>query len=229
MVTTLDHQTNGRALLGLGAAWDQRELDDHGIAAGSTLRERLAMLDEALAIVQALLSGETVDRDGPTYELRSVRHAPRPLQARVPVLVGAQGERVGLRIVARHADLWQSWAPIDSVERFQAKSVVLDEHCAALGRDPAAIVRIPGAKVVLRDDPAEAERVFEGWVREHRWPGSVLEEVRESTWCTTPALAVEALSRYRRAGAGGFISQAVGPYDDETVERLAREVRPALA
>jgi alkanesulfonate monooxygenase SsuD/methylene tetrahydromethanopterin reductase-like flavin-dependent oxidoreductase (luciferase family) len=228
MVATLDHQTGGRAILGLGAAWDQEELDAHGLARGTTLGQRLRALDESLGVIMAILAGETVTHDGTEYRLEGVRHAPGPLQARVPVLVGAAGEKVGLRVVARHADLWQSWAALASTGEFRRKCDVLAEHCAAVGRDPAAITRMPGAKVILRDDPAEAEQAFARAAQERGWTGETLTYVREAAWLTTPDEAVEALQRYRAAGAGGFIAQAFGPYDDETFERLAGEVWPAV-
>ena len=228
MVATLDHQTGGRAVLGLGAAWNQRELDDHGIATGSTLGERLRALDTSLEIIRSILAGDTVSHQGPDYALRAVHHAPAPIQTHVPVLVGATGERLGLRIVARHADLWQLWVPLGDTDAFRAKSDVLDAHCAAIGRDPATIRRLPGAKVILRDDPADAERVFAAAAEQHGWRGETLTEVRATAWLTTPELAVRALERYRAAGAGGFIAQAFGPYDTQSIERLAAEVWPAV-
>ena len=229
MTATLDHQSGGRAILGLGAAWHARELEDHGLPAGSGIGDRLRALDESLAIIQAILAGGTVTRASDWYRMTGVRHEPRPVQARVPVLVGAEGERVGLQVVARHADLWQLWVPIHSIDHYARKSEVLASHCAALGRDPQTIRHLPGAKVILRDDPDGAEQAFSRAARAHGWTGELEAYVRSSAWLTTPDGAVRALERYRQAGAGGFIAQAFGPYDDETIERLATEVRPALA
>jgi alkanesulfonate monooxygenase SsuD/methylene tetrahydromethanopterin reductase-like flavin-dependent oxidoreductase (luciferase family) len=229
MTATLDHQSGGRAILGLGAAWDDRELEDHGLPAGSGIGERLLQLDESLTIVRAILAGDTVTRESAWYQLSGVRHEPRPVQARVPVLLGAEGERIGLRVVARHADLWHMWAPMDSIDLYRRKSDVLAAHCAALGRDPGSIRHLPGAKLILRDDPAESERAFVRAARAHGWEGELEQYVRHTSWLTTPESAGEALERYCAAGAGGFIAQAFGPYDDETIDRLATEVRPALA
>jgi alkanesulfonate monooxygenase SsuD/methylene tetrahydromethanopterin reductase-like flavin-dependent oxidoreductase (luciferase family) len=227
LVATLDHQSGGRAMLGLGSGWHEGEFEDHGIRLGSP-RERLERLDEALAIVRRLLAGETVDHDSPHYHLRGVRTSPLPLRQPVPVIVGAEGERYGLRIVARHADLWHWWAPMGSTEAFRAKLDVLRRHCEDLGRDPATIAAWPGAKVVIRDDPAEVERIFTAMAVAHTWEGETLDYVRDSTWLGRSADIADALVRCREAGAAGFIAQAVGPYDDETVPRLATEVRDAL-
>jgi alkanesulfonate monooxygenase SsuD/methylene tetrahydromethanopterin reductase-like flavin-dependent oxidoreductase (luciferase family) len=228
MTATLDHQSGGRAVLGLGAAWQAKELEDHGLPAGSGIGERLRQLDESLEIIRAILAGETVTRRSDWYDVTRVRHEPRPVQLHVPVLLGGEGERIGLRVVARHADLWQMWVPMDTTDPFVRKSEVLASHCAALGRDPATIRHLAGAKLILRDDPAEAEAVFTRAARAHGWSGELEAYVRGSAWITTPDATAEALERHRAAGAGGFIAQAFAPYDDETIERLATEVRPAL-
>jgi alkanesulfonate monooxygenase SsuD/methylene tetrahydromethanopterin reductase-like flavin-dependent oxidoreductase (luciferase family) len=227
LVATLDHQSGGRAVLGLGSGWHEQEFADHGIAFGSP-RERLERLDEALGIIRALLAGESVSHESSSYRLDAVRTAPRPVRPRVPVLVGAEGERYGLRIVARHADLWHWWGPMASTEAFAHKRAVLARHCSDAGRDPAEIAPLPGAKVILRDDPAEAERVFAAAARERGWTGEILDYVRASSWLARPMDVAAALVRYREAGAAGFICQAFGPYDEETIERLALEVRPAV-
>ena len=225
MAATVDHISGGRLVLGLGAAWYDDELRRHGLPAGSGIGERLAWLDEALGIIRPLLAGVTVTHHGPAYHLEAARHAPQPLRTRVPVLIGGDGERRTLAIVARHADLWQMWAPPESTERFAAKRAVLAERCAEVGRDPATIECLVGAKVVIRDDPAEARAVFESLMTRHGWP----EEVREHAWLGPPDWIAERLTRYRAAGAYGFIAQVIAPFDVETIERLPAEVRPLLA
>ncbi|CAN5722417.1 hypothetical protein BH23CHL8_BH23CHL8_00030 [soil metagenome] len=227
LAATLDHQSGGRAILGLGSGWHEREFADHGLPLGRP-RERLARLDEALAIIRALLAGETVTIDSDFFHLDGVRTAPLPLRSPVPVLVGAEGERYGLRVVARHADLWHWWAPMGSTEAFRHKLGVLARHCADVGRDAAAIAPLPGAKVILRNDPTEAERTFERAAAARGWDGEIREYVRASAWLGRPAEVAEALGRYREAGAAGFICQVFGPYDDETIVRLANEVRPTV-
>lgn len=227
LVVTLDHQSGGRAVLGLGSGWHEREFEDHGIRLGPP-RERLARLDEALAIVRRLLGGEAVTHVSDLYRIQGVRTSPLPLRGRVPVIVGAEGERFGLRVVAKHADLWHWWAPMGTSDAFRAKLDVLRRHCSDVGRDPSAIGAWPGAKVIVRDDPAEAERVFAAAAKRHGWTGETLDHVRGSTWLGGAEAIAESLERYREAGAAGFIGQAFGPYDDETITRLATEVRPAL-
>jgi alkanesulfonate monooxygenase SsuD/methylene tetrahydromethanopterin reductase-like flavin-dependent oxidoreductase (luciferase family) len=224
MAATVDHVSNGRLILGLGAAWYDEELRRHGLPTGRSIGERLDWLDEALGVIRSILAGESVTHEGPAYHLDAVRHAPQPLQARVPVLIGGDGERKTLRIVARHADLWQAWVPPESTERFAAKRAVLEQRCAEVGRDPSTITALVGAKVVVRDDPAEARAAFERLVTRHGWP----DEVREHAWLGTPAWIAERIRRYRDAGAGGFIAQVIAPFDIETIERLPSEVAPLV-
>lgn len=224
MAATVDHISNGRLVLGLGAAWYDDELRRHGLPTGSGIPERLAWLDESLGIIRAILADETVTHDGQAYRLDAVRHAPGPVQARVPVLIGGEGERRTLGIVARHADLWQMWVSPDVPDRFIAKRAVLAERCKEIGRDPSTIDCLVGAKVVIRDDPEDARAVFDDLVRRHDWP----DEVREHAWLGPPAWIAERLTRYRDAGASGFVAQTIGPFDAETIERLPQEVLPLV-
>ena len=104
---TLDHITNGRMTLVLGAGSLPEEFPLHGLAVGQSLGDRLRALDESLSIVTRILAGEEVNFDSPNYHFERVKHRPRPIQAHVPVIVGATGEKIGLRIAAKYADYWQ--------------------------------------------------------------------------------------------------------------------------
>jgi alkanesulfonate monooxygenase SsuD/methylene tetrahydromethanopterin reductase-like flavin-dependent oxidoreductase (luciferase family) len=147
----------------------------------------------------------------------------------MPVLVGATGERKGLRIVARHADLWQVWAPLDGVDEFRRLDGVLRGHCEAVGRDPGTIRRVVGAKLILRDRRADADAEFERQLTVQPWRGEVLDYIANvGLWRTTSSTAVDAIGALKSAGAGGFIAQFYPPYDHETIERLAAEVAPQL-
>ena len=121
MAKTLDHVTGGRLILGLGAGWFKRDYDEYGYEFG-TAGERLAHLERGLEIVK-----ERWQQDNP-----------RPLRGTVPIMIGGGGEKVTLRITARHADLWNGFGPPAEWGR---KNRVLDDWCARVGRDPAAIER----------------------------------------------------------------------------------------
>jgi alkanesulfonate monooxygenase SsuD/methylene tetrahydromethanopterin reductase-like flavin-dependent oxidoreductase (luciferase family) len=224
MVTTLDHISGGRAILGLGAAWEELEQRAHGIDPGRSLGQRLDWLDESLGLIRRVLAGDEVTHHGDHYRFERVRHAPQPLQPSIPVLVGATGEKKGLRIVARHADLWQVWAEPQSTAAFEHLDEVLRAHCADVGRDASEIVRLIGAKVIIRDSRAQAIADFERVAAARGWRGEVLDYIRPHVWADTARGIATALDRYRALGVGGFVVQVFDPFDRETIERLAGEV-----
>jgi alkanesulfonate monooxygenase SsuD/methylene tetrahydromethanopterin reductase-like flavin-dependent oxidoreductase (luciferase family) len=149
------------------------------------------------------------------------------MQAHVPVIVGASGEKKGLRIVARHADLWQFWSPLDGVAEFRRLDTVLGSHCASLGRDPAEIRRLAGAKVIVRPSRAEADATFAAQLEVQPWSGEVAAYIaRVGLWRCTVAEATAAIEALVEAGVGGFIAQVYPPYDIPTIEALATEIAP---
>jgi len=158
---TVDVISGGRLDLGLGAGWNVYEHESMGIplyAAG----ERLARLNEACALIKLLYTQPTTDFDGRYYQLKEARCEPKPIQRPWPPLViGGGGEKVTLRIVAEHADVWNfAGGP---VEDFTRKVGILREHCAAVGRDPAAI-RLSIQHRLDYDDLAGATRTLQGFV-----------------------------------------------------------------
>jgi probable F420-dependent oxidoreductase len=121
MAKTLDHLTGGRLILGLGAGWFERDYAEYGYDFG-TAGGRLKNLERGIEIIKA----------------RWAADEPKPVRGTIPILVGGGGEKVTLRIVAQHADLWNGG---DTPEEFRHKSAVLDDWCRKVGRDPAAIER----------------------------------------------------------------------------------------
>lgn len=222
MVTTIDHISNGRAILGLGAGWFAREHAVHGIPFGDSAGERLGWLDDAAAIARGLLDGQTVTVHGDRYRLDQARHAPPPVQSRLPLMIGGGGERRTLRTVAAYADLWNVTANPEVVAR---KNAVLDQHCAALGRDPADITRTVTIKLVIRDTVADARRV---WADQLAANGMRREDYPD-VLLGPPAAIARTLRRYQELGVSAVIVDAPAPYDGETIERLATEVPLRLA
>ena len=225
MAATIDHISGGRFVLGLGAGNRELESEAHGIDAGVSVGQRLDWLDEALAIIGAILDGSEVTHHSDKYHFQAVRHAPLPLRKHVPVLVGTLGEKKGLRIAAQHADIWQCWlSPRDS-DAFRHKSEILTGHCEALERDPGSIERTVGGKVVIRGTETEARRDFDEQKRVHGWHEPSWEAM---AWLGTSGQIAEALGMYRSAGAHGFTASVAAPLDLESIERLATEVRPMI-
>ncbi len=136
---TLDHISGGRFNLGLGAGWFEPESIAYGIPLG-TLKERFDRFDEGLEVITSLLTNEFTDFDGKYYQLTNARCEPKPVQARIPIVIGGKGPNRTLPAVARWADHWDMTAP-ESPESWKALSDVLDQRCAAIGRDPGEIRR----------------------------------------------------------------------------------------
>jgi F420-dependent oxidoreductase-like protein len=150
IVATLDVLSGGRAMCGLGAAWFEREHRLYGWDFPSRA-ERYARLEDALELLPLMWG-----KGAPRYEGRTITVAeavcyPRPLQERIPILVGGSGERRTLRLVARHADACNLFGDPDTVRH---KVAVLHEHCATAGRDPGAIrvTHLAAARVIGPDE-----------------------------------------------------------------------------
>jgi F420-dependent oxidoreductase-like protein len=148
MATTIDHLSGGRLEFGLGASGAEVEHTMLGIPF-YTAGERIRRLGEALTVCRKLWTEERVSFDGRYYALTDAVANPKPLQRpHPPIWVGGAGEKLTLRVVAQHADVWNVIGPVEEVVR---KASVLDQHCADVGRDPAAIKR----SVQPRFDPAD--------------------------------------------------------------------------
>jgi len=232
MAVTLDHASNGRAILGIGGGWFSREHDAFGIDFGASPGQRLDWFDESVGIVRALLAGETVTHDGPHYHTRELKLNPRPLQYRLPIMIGGTGERKTLRTVAKYADMWE--AGDRSVDRLRHLNEVLEGHAEAVGRDSSAIERcIDKWPLVIRDEPREARRVYEEMLFNNQVVSNQneVEEYlgRQERWFGPPVEIAERLRPYLELGFRHVILGVFSPYDVETIERFIGEVKPLVA
>jgi alkanesulfonate monooxygenase SsuD/methylene tetrahydromethanopterin reductase-like flavin-dependent oxidoreductase (luciferase family) len=214
MAATVDIIAGGRLVFGIGAGGSaladpayssmvHREYDAFGIDVVPPA-EALAALDETCALVKRLWTeARPFDFDGRHYRLRGAICEPKPMQRpRPPIMIGSGGERSGLRVVARHADIWA--CPAFTVADFRRMSAVLDGHCAAIGRDPGEITRSVQVFCTAQE-PEDAAAA--------RFPG--------------PSGARETLAELIRAGARHLVLACVGM---PSVRWLADEiVRPVTA
>ena len=225
LATTLDHISGGRAILGLGGAWMEEEHTAFGIDFGSGFGQRLDWLEESVAGLRAMLDGGTVtSAPGARYAFEAAEVHPRPLQARLPIMIGGSGEKKTLRTVARHADLWNA---MGTPELLAHKVDVLRGHCEAVGRDISEIEFTLGVKLTIRDSAAEAERVWEAAMAHNMTPLAEVED-DETFLNVTPEEAVERLAPYVALGFRTIISEQPAPYDIETIERFIGQVKALL-
>lgn len=152
MAATLDVVTNGRVIVGLGTGWFQSEFAGYGLPFPS-LHDRLEQLDETATILKLLWSESQPSFAGKHYTLEATYCEPKPVR-RPPILIGGGGEKVLLRLAARHADVWNNLAV--NQNDLAAKIAKLHEHCAAVGRDRAEIRVSQQCLVVIGDSEDDA-------------------------------------------------------------------------
>jgi len=222
---TLDHISNGRAILGIGGAWMEAEHTAHGIDFGTGFGQRLDWLDESVAAMRALLDGEHVtSAPGGRYQFDDLRHNPLPVQPHMPIMIGGSGEKKTLRTVARYADMWNA---MGTPEFMAHKVEVLRGHCDAVGRDIAEIEFTLGVKLTIRDSKAEAVRVREAAMAHNRTPQEDTAD-DDTFWEGSPEEIADMLRPYLELGFATILSEQPAPYDVETLERFIGEVKPLI-
>ncbi len=185
--TTIDHLSNGRMVLGLGAGWQINEHVAYGIELEPPGR-RVQRFEEAIQIVRALTTQDRTTFDGEVYTITDATADPKPIQSRLPLLVGTAGPRM-LRIVARHADEWNTWGHIETAT---SKRAAFDAACASEGRDPTSMHTSVQALIVITEDPKLIERTTTGGFADRTLAGSVDH-------------IVDAMGRYAELGFDEFI------------------------
>jgi F420-dependent oxidoreductase-like protein len=212
LVTTLDVISKGRAICGIGAAWNESEHIGYGFAF-PPIRERMDRLDEALTILKLMFTKERPSYTGTHYRIDRALNSPRPLQPGGPkIMVGGGGEKRTLRLVARHADMSHWFGPLADIKR---KSEILNRYCEEEGRDPATITRTMGSPVVLVENEGQVKTVME------RMPP----ERRVMFQPATPEQAAEILQDYIAVGIQGFTFGNPTLRTPEEFERAGRLIK----
>jgi F420-dependent oxidoreductase-like protein len=217
MGATLDNITNGRAVLGIGAAWKEHEHRMYGIDF-DTVPVRLAKLREATRIVRGLLDDGKVTYHGKYYQLENATLGTRPIQRRVPILIGGGGEQVTLKVTARYADWWHGFG---TPEIFKHKLEVLKKHCEDVGRDYAEISPTGGGGVLVRDDLNTVDKRMREVAARNK-----VEAPNRPAHIGKPEDIAKRLLEYHKLGVKGFLFGMPPPYDRETIERTMSEVKP---
>jgi F420-dependent oxidoreductase-like protein len=192
MVTTLDVISKGRAIFGIGAAWNEDEHKGYGIEF-PPIGQRMDRLDEALTIAKLMFTQDRPSFEGKYYKIDRAVNVPRPIQPGGPkILIGGTGERRTLRLLAQHGDIGHWFG--GSIDELKRKKQVFEEHCEAVKRDPAEVLLTLGVPLVLVQHEKDAKAILDGLTPERRAMAKV---------ATLPT-AVELLGEYMDAGFGGF-------------------------
>jgi alkanesulfonate monooxygenase SsuD/methylene tetrahydromethanopterin reductase-like flavin-dependent oxidoreductase (luciferase family) len=152
----VDHASGGRLILGVGAGWQTNEHEQYGIELPPP-GERVARFAEACEVLTGLLRQERTTVEGRHYRVTDALCEPKPVQDRLPLLVGGKGDRM-LGVAARFADQWNMWGLPEVIGE---RAGVLDRRCEAIGRDPAEVVRSCQALVFVTDDASRARDLTE--------------------------------------------------------------------
>ena len=220
MVTTIDHVSNGRAILGIGAGWSEHEHLGFGFEYGASIGERLRWLREALPVMRGMLDGTHPTAAGDHYHMVNAENVPPPVQEHLPILIGGSGRKVTLRLVAEYADICNIGGSPSKVAELDD---VLIEHCEAVGRDEKTIERSIDVGVpTIRDSREQAHRDRDELFR------AQASEPWKNQPTGTPEDVYEWLARYVDIGYRHLVFYFPAPFDEESMTRLATEVRPRL-
>jgi alkanesulfonate monooxygenase SsuD/methylene tetrahydromethanopterin reductase-like flavin-dependent oxidoreductase (luciferase family) len=222
IATTLDHLSNGRFELGLGAGWHSQEAHAYGYAFPG-IGARLDMLDEATTIVRGMLSQPRTDFKGEYFSVNDVSNLPTPLQATLPIWIGGLGEKRTLKIVARQANGWN--AAYVSPKEFGRLNGVLNDWCSRLGRDPSTLRRSVNLSFHLgltqTDIAREEDRIASDW-----GPGA--SRIRAGSLLCRPNEAIDRILAYHAEGAELINVALRAPWQADALNCYLDEIMPAV-
>ena len=224
MAANVDVVTGGRLICGIGAGWQENEHQAYGLPF-YTVGERLARLDEACQVLKLLWTQEKATFEGRYYQLADAPCMPKPVQQPYPeLMIGGGGEKVTLKIAAKHADHWNVWG---GPAMLAHKIAILEEHCARVGRDPRSIVRSANMVVRITDDRAEAEQLVGQVMKRFNRPE---DQARDLMLVGSVAEVQDKLARLRDVGVDVlFVPSVFLPEDPRPLlDRVIGEVAPAF-
>ena len=221
MAATLDHVTNGRLNLGIGAGWFELEHNAFGLDF-KTVRGRLDALDEACRILKGMFTGEPFSLKGKHYTVENARGLPVPVQTpHPPIMIGGSGEKILLRIVAEHADMWNTSGDADRLGHLVD---VIRRHGDAVGRDTGQIektVMMP----MCYGGGGEREKFMTQLIAGMQQ--CTPDEARRRIMMGSKDECLETVARYGKAGVTHFIFMAFQPVFPDELQAFAEDVAPA--
>jgi alkanesulfonate monooxygenase SsuD/methylene tetrahydromethanopterin reductase-like flavin-dependent oxidoreductase (luciferase family) len=217
IIATLDVLSSGRAMCGLGAGWFKQEHEAYGWPF-PTVKERYDLLRDALELLPMMWGPGTPRFEGRTITVPEAMCYPRPLQARIPLLVGGSGEKTTLRIVAKYADACNLFGEPDVVAR---KVVALRAHCHSFDRDPSEVEVTHLSTVLVADDHLAVKR----WVDTNKPRQISAERFARSINAGTPDQHVERVRTLAEAGVQRVIVSLANLDGVEPIERFGDVIR----
>jgi len=200
MITTLDVVSKGRAILGIGAAWNEDEARRYGYDWPST-GERMDRLEDALRICKAMFTEESATVEGKYHSVHNALNNPRPVQPGGPrIMIGGGGEKRTLRLVAQYADACNIFGSADEIRR---KLDIFDQHCRDVGRDPSEITRTRLGSMVFASTRDEANRRFEAMLA--NVPSQMREMARATMMVGDASSIADQVQPHFDAGLNGMI------------------------
>jgi F420-dependent oxidoreductase-like protein len=221
----VDHISNGRLELGIGAGWKDVEYKAYGIPF-PPVGTRLAQLDEAVQLIKLLWTKERASFKGMHYQLDDAVCAPKPLQQPLKMWIGGAGEKKLLRMVAQHADGWNMLFGYQLPEVKQ-KLEALKCHCDALKRDFDKIDKSLFIVTCIADTEEELNKRAVAAAGE-LGTGRILDMARNSGTVGTAGHVAETLRAYQDLGFDYFIAMFPYKQDKEMLQRFAETVMPKL-
>jgi len=221
-ISTIDHISKGRVELGLGAGGGDRAYGQYGITQPPPAM-RHDVLNEYCGVVRRLLSEPSVSFGGQHFQLEEAELKPKPVQQRLPITIGAEGERKALRLVARWADGWNILAP--GPESYRRKRDVLEHWCGVEERDSTTIRRSLTFRAILSTTPERTRAKRRDY---QQLLGPDHPDLHEHLEADTPQQLLEQLGTYQDLGVTDFLLALRPPLDLETMELFAAEVAPGL-
>ncbi len=243
-VTTVDHTSNGRVILGIGAGWHLPEHHAYHIYFPG-IGERIRRLEESIRLIRLLWTEDRANFHGRYFQLRDAPFQPKPLQQpHPPILVGGAGEKLTLPLVARVADDW-NWNITGTPEDYRRKLKILHQHCETAGRDPSEISLSLNMDFLVSEDPNRIANALR--VNAHT-DGTSIEEMLKKTLVGSPDQVRQRLEEFIELGVTTFMFSLRAPFDEagtqalpdihqralryhttmDDVRRMANEVLPPL-
>ncbi|MHA1924886.1 MAG: LLM class flavin-dependent oxidoreductase [Candidatus Thorarchaeota archaeon] len=228
MATTVDIISNGRLILGLGAGWHEMEFEAY-FGRFPSISERMMGLEESVEICRSMFTNEKSDYSGNLYKYNEVLNSPLPVQTQIPIMIGGGGEKLTLKIAAKHADIshFHPWCSLKDIKR---KLQALKDHCKSVGRDYSEIRKGIGFILFLgRDDEEVQSKIRLAAEMSSPSSSSAMSPDMEIFKIGTPDAIAGQISDFIEMGFA-FISMTFVPSTSpEDMQLFAEEVIPRLS